>query len=67
MNVTSLDLEPHPLCQYDWLAMTTENYDSESELANMPESLRICRKTNQMKVEVNAADQAFIYFYTDRH
>uniref|UniRef100_A0A1I8B2A1 CUB domain-containing protein n=1 Tax=Meloidogyne hapla TaxID=6305 RepID=A0A1I8B2A1_MELHA len=78
LSVTNLDLEPHPFCQYDWLSLGTVNYEKATELDNIPTIQRICQKQQQKlsstsltqqtstSVEINSADLAFIYFYTDR-
>uniref|UniRef100_A0A914H2F9 Cubilin n=1 Tax=Globodera rostochiensis TaxID=31243 RepID=A0A914H2F9_GLORO len=67
MNVTAIELEQHPNCQYDFLSMSVENLETEEEISELPDTARLCRKSDlHSRVEVNSAEQSFVYFYTDR-
>jgi hypothetical protein len=83
LDITNIDLELHPACQYDWLSVGTVNYEKALELNNIPIIQRVCQKQQKglsissltlqqiadsttNSFEINSAENAFIYFYTDR-
>ncbi|KAL3108031.1 hypothetical protein niasHT_018193 [Heterodera trifolii] len=67
MNVTAIELEQHPNCQYDFLSLSIKNLETEDKLRELSDIARICKKSEvHSQVEVNSAENAFVYFYSDR-